>query len=82
LDDTLIDEVKMADYLINLLGDKLLSHDQKKMVQKVNMRKEPEEELTKINKDLSHFYLQFSRSFKNLFGYVSYRKLQEFLERL
>ena len=46
------------------------------------MRKEPEEELTKINKDLQNFYIDFARSFKNMFGYVSYRKMQEFLERL
>ena len=32
MDDTLIDEIKMADYLNNLLGDKLLTHDQKKMI--------------------------------------------------
>lgn len=38
----------MVDYLGNLLGDKLLSHDQKKMIQKVNLRKEPEEKLTQI----------------------------------
>jgi len=82
MDDTLIDEIKLADYLNNLLGDKLLSHDQKKMIQKVNMRKEPEEELTKINKDLHNFYVDFARSFKNIFGYVSYRKVQEFLDRI
>ena len=43
MDDTWIDERKLVDYLSNLLGDKLLNHDQKKMIKKVNMRKEPEE---------------------------------------
>jgi hypothetical protein len=32
MDDTWIDERKLVDYLSNLLGDKLLSHDQKKMI--------------------------------------------------
>lgn len=46
MDDTWIEERHLADYLSSLLGDKLFSHDQKKMIQKVNMRKEPEEKLT------------------------------------
>lgn len=45
MDDTWIDERKIVDYLSNLLGDKLLSHDQKKLIQKVNLKKEPEEKL-------------------------------------
>ena len=53
MDDTWIDERKLVDYLSSLLGDKLLSHDQKKMIQKVNLRKEPEERLTEINQELN-----------------------------
>ena len=82
MDDTWIDERKLVDYLSNLLGDKLLSHDQKKMIQKVNLRKEPEEKLTAINQELNEFYFHFARIFKNLFGYISYRNLQEYIERL
>jgi hypothetical protein len=82
MDDTWIEEQRMVQPLSNLLGDKLLNHDQKKMIQKVNLRKEPEEELTKINEDLFKFYGQFARSFRNAFGYVSYKKFQEYIERL
>ena len=71
MDDVWIDEKKMVDYLGNLLGDKLLSHDQKKMIQKVNLRKEPEEKMTQIQEELNYFYQCFARSFKNMFGYVS-----------
>lgn len=46
------------------------------------MRKEPEEKLTKINKRLNKFYVHFARSLKNMFGYISYKKVQEYLERL
>jgi hypothetical protein len=71
MDDTWIDERKLVDYLSNLLGDKLLDHDQKKMIQKVNLRKEPESKLEEINAELQSFYQHFARSFKNLFGYIS-----------
>jgi hypothetical protein len=73
MDDTWLEESKLIDYLSNMLGDKLLNHDQKKMIQKVNLRKEPEEKLTEINNSLSHFYSQFAGSLKNIFGYVSYK---------
>lgn len=82
MDDVWIDEKKMVDYLSNLLGDKLLSHDQKKMIQKVNLRKEPEEKLTQINEELNMFFSNFAKIFKNTFGYVSHKKLQEYIDRL
>jgi hypothetical protein len=82
MDDTWIDERRLVDYLSNLLGDKLLDHDQKKMIQKVNLRKEPEEKLTAINEDLNEFYAHFARSIKNVFGYISYKNLQEFIDRI
>lgn len=65
-----------------MLGDKLYDHDQKKMIQKVDMGKEPEEKLTKIRQELFDFYLLFSNSLKNIFGYVSYKRLQEYIERI
>ena len=73
MDDTWIEENKLVEYLGNLLGDKLLNHDEKKTIQKVNLRKEPEEKLTKINKKIAKFYTHFAGSLKNIFGYVSYK---------
>lgn len=52
------------------------------MIQKVNLRKEPEEKLTAINEELNEFYVNFARTFKNLFGYISYKNLQEYIDRL
>lgn len=49
MDDTWIEEARFKEALENLLGDKLLNHDEKKTIQKVNLRKEPEEKLTAIN---------------------------------
>ena len=52
------------------------------MIQKVNLRKEPEEKLSSINQELNEFYAHFAKIFKNLFGYISYKNLQEYIERL
>lgn len=46
MDDTWLDEVCLIENLNNLLGDKLWSREQKKMVMKVNLKKEPEEKVT------------------------------------
>jgi hypothetical protein len=82
MDDTWVEERHLAEYLNNLLGDKLLGHDEKKLIQKVNMRKEPEEKLSQLNENLHKFYINFARSFKNVFGYVSYHKFQEYIDRI
>ena len=46
MDDTWLDQETFINNLDIMLGDKLYSHDQKKMVQKVELRKEPEEKIT------------------------------------
>lgn len=51
------------------------------MVQKVEMRKEPEEKLTQIHEELMSFYSCFAGSLKNVFGYVSYNNLLAYLEK-
>ena len=81
MDDTWLDEQTFVHNLDQILGDKLYGHDQKKMIQKVEMRKEPEEKLTLIQAELMNFYSIFASSLKNIFGYVSYNNLQAFLEK-
>ena len=49
MDDTWLDEQTFVHNLDQLLIDKLYGHDQKKMIQKVEMRKEPEEKLSQIH---------------------------------
>lgn len=51
------------------------------MVQKVEMRKEPEEKLSEIHRELMSFYQCFAGSLKNIFGYVSYNNLLAYLEK-
>lgn len=82
MDDTWIEESALVESLNLLLSDKLWSHDQKKMYQKVNMRKVPENKLTEILEEINDFYSQFAQSFKNQFGYVSYKKFQDYIDRL
>lgn len=81
MDDTWLDEQTFIHNLDSLLGDKLFGHDQKKMVQKVEMRKEPEEKLTQIHEEMMSFYSCFAGSLKNVFGYVSYNNLLVYLEK-
>ena len=37
--------------------------------------------LTQIRNELREFYYQFANSLKNMFGYVSYKRLQEYIDR-
>jgi hypothetical protein len=52
------------------------------MIQKVDMGKEPEQKLTEIRQELMEFYMHFASSLKNVFGYVSYKRLQEYIDRI
>ena len=81
MDDTWLEASVFVDNLEALLVDKLYGHDQKKMIQKVDMGKEPEMKLTQIRNELREFYYQFANSLKNMFGYVSYKRLQEYIDR-
>lgn len=45
MDDMWLDENTLIDNLNALIGDKLWSHDQKKMYKKVELNKEPKEKL-------------------------------------
>ena len=59
MDDTWIDDNCFVLNLEALLGDKLYNHDQRKMVQKVNMHKESEQKLIEIREEMCDFYYQF-----------------------
>ena len=82
MDDTWLDEQALAKNLDALLTDKLYNHDQKKLVQKVNLGKEPEAKLTALRNEMHGFYIHFGLKLKNIFGFISYKNLQEYLERL
>jgi hypothetical protein len=58
----------------------LLDHDQKKTIKKVEMGKISQTEQENLNGELNKFYKAFVGTFKNRFGYVSYKKLQKYLE--
>ena len=73
MDDTWITDEEFARNLDAMIGEKLYTHDQKKMVQKVNMGKEPDSKLSAIRKEMFGFYMHFANSLKNIFGYVSYK---------
>ena len=82
MDDTWMEANTIVAYLTEMLADKLLSHDQKKLIKKVNMGKEPEEKLSALNMDLNQFYHTFASSLKNMFGYVSYKSVLKYLDQL
>lgn len=82
MDDTWLDQLTFVSNLDGMLSDKLYNHDQKKMIQKVELRKEPEHKLTMIREEIHEFYMTFANSLKNIFGYVSYKNLQEYLDRV
>ena len=41
-----------------------------------------ESTVSKVNAEIDAFYAEAAQSFKNIFGWVSARRLQEYLERL
>jgi hypothetical protein len=46
------------------------------------MNKEPEEKLTEIRRELLEFYQQFANSLKNIFGYICYKNLQKYIDKI
>ena len=82
MDDTWLYDDVFVQNLQGILEDKLYGHDEKKMVQKVELKKEPEHKLREIENRLENFYYNFADSLKNVFGYVSYKKFQEYLDTL
>lgn len=82
MDDTWLDEETFVQNMSAILEEKLYSHDQKKIVQKVELGKESPESLNIVRNDLDHFYQNFANSLKNIFGFVSYKNLQEYLDKL
>ena len=46
------------------------------------MEKATEEEVAKINTEVNAFYGEFTRSMLNLFGKVSFKRFNDFIERL
>lgn len=69
----------------NLIGQdtqKLWSHDQKKTLQRYYLKKEPEEKVLAIQEDLNLFYHMFTESMLNVFGKVSYKRFNDFIQRL
>ena len=49
---------------------------------KVNSEKLPESALQKVNAEIDSFYLTYADSIRNQFGYVSAKKLQEYVARI
>ena len=49
---------------------------------KVNLQKLPESALQKVNSEIDSFYHLFADSIRNQFGYVSAKKLQEYVARI
>jgi hypothetical protein len=49
---------------------------------KVNQEKLPESALQKVNAEIESFYHLFAESIRNQFGYVSAKKLQEYVARI
>ena len=86
MDDTWLEpgvfQNAFATELVGLDTQKLWSHDQKKTLKKFNMNKATEEEVAQINADINAFYSQFTQSMMNLFGKVSFKRFNEFIERL
>ena len=71
-----------ASELIGVDTQKLWSHDQKKTFKKFNMAKASEEEVAAINTEVNAFYAQFAKSMMNLFGKVSFKRFNDFVDRL
>ena len=82
MDDTWLDDSTFARNMDAIMGEKLYNHDQKKMVQKVALNKEPEQKLTDIIDEVNGFYYKFAHGLKNLFGFVSYKNLLEYLDKI
>jgi hypothetical protein len=86
-DDTWLDPTAFVDAFANeLIGtvdaQKLWSHDQKKTYKKLVLAKASEQEVAAITAEVHAFYVYFARSMTNLFGQVSYKRFNEFIERL
>jgi hypothetical protein len=82
LSDIWIDEFTFVNALKSVLGQKLWSHDHLKILKKVNLHKESEDKLVEINEELDQFYSCFAAGLKNLFGYVSEKRMQDYLRNL
>ena len=82
MDDTWLDDETFVSNMSQMLEDKLYSHDQKKIVQKVELGKEPSSKLEDVRNEITQFYFHFANSLKNVFGYVSYKNLQNYLDKL
>lgn len=82
MDDTWIDARDLIPILEQLLGEKLYSYEQKKIVQRVNLGKLDDGELFPIRKAIQLFYREWVGSLKNVFGYVSYKNLQKYIENI
>lgn len=56
MDDTWLKDDNFVDNLESMLEDKLFDHDQKKVIQRVDTHKEPEQKLTELKADVKKFY--------------------------
>jgi len=72
----------IASELLGTDTQKLWSHDQKKTLKKFNMEKASEQEIAAINAEVNTFYGLFTRSMLNLFGKVSFKRFNDFIDRL
>jgi hypothetical protein len=82
MDDTWLKESVFKSSMDEMLLEKLYGHDQKKMVQKVDMGKEPEEKMEEIRTMLLQFYQMIGAAQKNVFGYVALSNFNRYLRRI
>ena len=81
-DDTWLKEEYFIEKLEAMIGQKLLDHKQKKELQHVNEGKLEEWHWNSIMEDQRQFLQKFAAQFKNMFGYLSYKKFQEYMQSL
>lgn len=82
LGDLWLDEASFTKNLRQLLGQKVWSTQHKKVLMRASRGKAGESTVSKVNAEIDAFYAEAAQSFKNVFGWVSAKRLQEYLERI
>lgn len=82
MDDTWNAEDNFIEFLSDLVGDKFYNYEQKKVIKKFELNKVPESEVERVKNEMRDFYYAFSDSLKNMFGYVSYQNLVNYIQEI
>ena len=82
LGDLWLDEAIFTQNLKQLFTQKVWSTQHKKFLIRTSRGKVSQSTVSKVNAEVDAFYGEAARSFKNIFGWVSARHLQEHLKRL